>query len=174
MVAPPDKIARRSDFGPVLNRMLDELIADRNDVVARLQEVEASAGPDTDYIVNNGSGVMLLGSVFGFDSDGKVTQAVATSGSAIWPHAVCVASTGSGAQMEFASSHTWECRLEADTMDPKAGTPAWLSGTVAGTVTNVKPTAPAWSLFIGPFAKTKNLDNGLIAVTLLIVPLPTR
>lgn len=183
-VIPGLPLARRASFAsPAADALIDQIIQVVNNLGGQTQALgvgrlgyEALLAPEidltkTDHIFNTSPTVLTTGQVLGFDASGIPALAYALGDSKVMPFGVCVISTARQANIVFASYGTWALQLESTSISPTPGDPAWLSDSVAGAVTDTRPTTGAnWKIQVAQFVAEKDPISGLCDGTILIGP----
>lgn len=163
MTHPPDRIirSRRRDLGRPLNTLLDNLFR-RAAVPA-----DPSAFPDASTILNNGTGSIFPGMIYGRNSTGKVARAIATASNTVEPLWIAISQAGRGQEFVAATSGTLELAVQGGSgaSNPASKAMAYLSLSAAGKITFVRPSGSTnIRFYIGRAAKRTILGSGKVLV----------
>lgn len=145
---------------PALDKALDEIYSALQWVVGRKDHTVGI----TDMVLNDGTGGVERGLVYGRDASGRISLAAAGTVAPIW---LAESTVAPGAQFHARVIGSSRVRLYGSP-PTAAGSLVWLSFTAAG---SVQVTAPAnYRFMCGRFSETTTDEQGLIGIDTFIFP----
>lgn len=152
--------SRRRTFGRSADTLLDTLFRKAKTPARR------SEFPDALTILNNGTGSVFPGMIYGRNSSGRVAAAIATAANTIEPLWVAISQAGRNQPFIAAVAGSLELAVRRGTgaTNPTRKEVCYLSEFAAGKITFVRPGLTNIRYAVGRAARTTILGSGKVLV----------